>query len=66
MKIKRSIFATIRIKGKCVVNGVKALSITLLRLNGIGVIPTNIKLVGTVKKRGNKLYGDNGVYTVVT
>lgn len=64
--LEKRITATIKIVRPCKVNNVKALDVIILRLNGVDVQPTRIKLTAKLRKRGNKLYGANGVYEIVT
>ncbi len=59
------ITADIKLLDKVVINNTKGLRILLLTLNGINVIPTKLTLTNKVRRRGNKLYGQCGVYTIV-
>ena len=55
----------LRVIGKTTVNGVKALKVVLLKLNGVDVRPTKLLLTDNIRKRNDKLYAPNGVYQVV-
>lgn len=63
---KRSITATIKLLSKTIVNGVKGMRVELYNLNGVECRPTKLTLTGKFTKRGNKLYAEHGVYTLVS
>ncbi len=64
--INRSLTATIRLHGKCMVGSIKGLMVTVLSMNGTEVRPTKLKIsAANTRRRGNKLYGNHGVYTIV-
>ena len=63
---KRSITATIKLLGKIVIKGKTAQRVELHELNGVVCRPTKLTLTGNFRKRGNKLYAEHGVYTLVS
>jgi len=64
---KRSITATIKLlDNKFRIQGKSAQRVELHELNGIVCRPTKITLTGKFTKRGNKLYAEHGVYTLVS
>ncbi len=62
---KGRIVADIKLLDKVVINNTKGLRILLLSLNNVNVRPTKLTLTNKVRRRGNKLYGQCGVYTIV-
>lgn len=65
--IKRSITATIKLIGeKFLIHGKSAQRVELRELNGVVCRPTKLTLTGSFRKRGDKLYGKHGVYTLVS